>query len=77
VIRHAILRQAQLGGPTVRKPNKTFHVKLRTNAIQHVRAATFKIYGDHLVFLTAEGRLAALFLLGIVDSWNEIEEARI
>jgi hypothetical protein len=54
--------------------NKTFLVRLRNNNIQHVRAATVEIRGEHLAFLTAEGALAALFLFSIVESWNEMED---
>ena len=32
-----------------------------------------KIQGDHLVLLNAQGKLAALFSLDIVESWNEVE----
>jgi hypothetical protein len=53
-------------------PNKTFLVRLRSDAVQYVRAATVEIHGDHLVFLTAKGKLAALFSFAIVESWNEI-----
>jgi hypothetical protein len=52
-------------------PNKTFLVRLRSNAIQRVRAATFEIHGEQLVFLTAKGKLAAVFSLDVVESWNE------
>lgn len=38
-----------------------------------MQAATVEMQGDHLVFLAVEGTLAALFLLEIVESWNEIE----
>ena len=54
-------------------PNKTFLVRLRSDALQHVRAAAVEMHGEHFVFLTAEGKLAALFLFEIVESWNEIE----
>ena len=53
-------------------PNKTYLVKLRTHAIQEVRASKVEMHGEHLVFLTAKGKLAALFLLDVVESWNEI-----
>jgi hypothetical protein len=57
-------------------PNKTFLVRLRDNAaFHHVRAATVEIHGEHLAFLTAKGKLAALFLLDMVESWNEIDLA--
>jgi hypothetical protein len=53
-------------------PNRTYLVKLRTNALQQVRAAKVEVHGEHLAFLTPQGKLAALFLLEIVESWNEI-----
>jgi hypothetical protein len=53
-------------------PNKTFLVRLRSDANQHVRATTVEVHGNHLVFLTEKGKLAALFLLDLVESWNEI-----
>jgi hypothetical protein len=52
--------------------NKTFMVRLRSNSIQQVRATTVEIHGKHLVFLTAKGKLAALFSFAIVETWNEI-----
>jgi hypothetical protein len=30
------------------------------------------VYGEHLVFLNWRGKLAALFLMEIVESWIEI-----
>jgi hypothetical protein len=36
------------------------------------RAATVEMHGEHLAFLTAKGKLAALFVLETVESWNEI-----
>jgi hypothetical protein len=56
-------------------PNKTFLVRLRSNALLEVRAATVEIHGKHLAFLTEKGKLAALFLLDLVESWNEIAPA--
>jgi len=53
-------------------PNKTFLVRLSSDANQHVRATTVEVHGNHLVFLTGKGKLAALFLLDLVESWNEI-----
>jgi hypothetical protein len=54
-------------------PNKTFLVRLRSNATQQVRAAKVEVHGKHLAFLTAKGKLAAVFHLDLVESWNEIE----
>ena len=36
-------------------------------------ASSAEIHGEHLVFLHADGSLAALFLLELVESWSEIE----
>jgi hypothetical protein len=38
-----------------------------------VFASSAEIHGEHLVFLHADGSLAALFLLELVESWSEIE----
>jgi hypothetical protein len=56
----------------IRMPNKTILVKLRSAAIQHVRAARVEIHGGQLAFVTSGGKLSALFLLEHVESWNEI-----
>lgn len=58
-------------------PNKTFLVRLRSDAIQQVRAATVEVVGQHLAFLTAKVKLAALFHLDLVESWYEIEPASL
>jgi hypothetical protein len=34
--------------------------------------AAVEVEGEHLVFLNAEGTLAALFLMEIVGNWSEI-----
>jgi hypothetical protein len=38
-----------------------------------VFASSAEIHGEHLVFLHADGSLAALFFLEVVESWSEIE----
>jgi hypothetical protein len=43
---------------------------LPSPAVQHVIATSIEIHGEHLVFLNAEGKVAALFLMEIVRSWN-------
>ena len=53
-------------------PDKTYLVRLKSNAVQHVRAAKVEMHGEHLAFLTEKGNLSALFLFEIVESWNEI-----
>jgi hypothetical protein len=47
-------------------------IKPPSGALQHVTAVRAEIHGEHLVFLNSEGKLAALFLMEIVESWNEI-----
>ncbi len=37
---------------------------------QIVIAGSYRIEGEHLIFLTEDGRLAALFLLEIVEHWS-------
>jgi hypothetical protein len=53
----------------------TFLIRFRTPELipQQVIASHAQIQGDHLVLLTAQGTLAALFSLDIVESWNEVE----
>ncbi len=38
-----------------------------------VIAATAEIHGEHLVLLNSHGQLAALFVLDMVESWNELQ----
>ena len=54
-------------------PTKTYLVKLRSMAVQQVRATKVEIYSEHLVFTNAHGGLAALFLL-VVESWEEVTD---
>ena len=52
--------------------NNKYLVRLRSHAIQEVQAAKVEIYGEHLAFVTPEGKLAALFSLSVVESWSEM-----
>jgi hypothetical protein len=54
--------------------DRLFLVKLKVpqGAIHRVVAQTAEIQGEHLVLLKAEGKLAALFMLDVVESWNEL-----
>lgn len=45
-------------------------LKPPNSALQHVVAARYEVQGEHLVFINAEGKLAALFLMEIVQSGN-------
>lgn len=43
-------------------PNRTYLVKLKSNSLQQVRAEKVEVHGEHLAFLTSQGKLAALFV---------------
>ena len=53
----------------------TFQIRFRSPelTLQHVIAARAEIRGGHLVLFNAQGTLAALFSLDIVESWNEVD----
>ena len=55
-------------------PVKTYLVRFKRSDVntQLVVASGAEIHGEHLVFLDADGGLAALFVLEIVESWAEI-----
>ena len=57
---------------------KTYQVSCKTpeTSTQSVIAASCDVYGDHLVFLNSRGKLAAIFLLEIVESWSVTNESR-
>jgi hypothetical protein len=52
--------------------DKTYLVQHKTlnGSSQSIKAATVEVHGKHLAFVSAEGKLAALFLLENVESWN-------
>jgi hypothetical protein len=56
--------------------DKTYLVRIKAPsfAVQHVTAVSAEIYGEHLVFLKSKGKLSALFLIEIVESWNVIND---
>jgi hypothetical protein len=47
--------------------------KIREMPAQPVIAATVQIQGDHLVFLGSDGKVVALLLIVLVESWTESE----
>jgi hypothetical protein len=53
--------------------DKTYLVKFKKSAmpIQLVIASTVEIHGEHLAMLDSNGRLAALFVMEVVESWSE------
>jgi hypothetical protein len=56
-------------------PVKTYLIRFTRSDMptQLVVASSAEIHGEHLVFLQANGRLAALFVLEIVENWTEIK----
>lgn len=54
--------------------DKTYFLRLRlpTRRFHVVTAANAEVHSDHLVFLNSRGELLLLFLLEMVESWNEI-----
>lgn len=60
--------------PATDELQKVFVLRFRSLNMkpQTFEAATAVIHGEHLVLLNAQGKLVALFLLRIVESWNEI-----
>jgi hypothetical protein len=55
--------------------NKTFLVKFKPSAlgvVQTVIAATVEVHDEHLTFLNSQGKLAALFLLELIQSYREL-----
>jgi hypothetical protein len=55
--------------------DKPYLIRLKCSDLDPhlVIAASAEIHGDHLVFLRFDGRLAALFVIEIVESWAECE----
>jgi hypothetical protein len=55
--------------------DKTYLVRLKPRelGLHVVLAASAEIHGEHIVLLNSEGKLAALFLLEIVENWTETE----
>jgi hypothetical protein len=53
---------------------KTYIVRFKVPEImmETVKAVRVEIQGDHLVFMDLQGRLAALFLMELVESWSEV-----
>jgi hypothetical protein len=65
-------------------PDKAYVVKLKSSAkpsdlasVQTIVASTAEIHDEHLIFCDARGELTALFLMEVVQSWNELSGARV
>jgi len=56
--------------------DKTYRVqqKVPDGSSQIVKAATIEMHGKHLAFVNSAGRLAGLFLLENVKSWDALNE---
>jgi hypothetical protein len=54
-------------------PDKRFLLKLKPPGLsfRSIVATTAEIHGDHLALVNSEGKLAALFVLDVVDCWFE------
>jgi hypothetical protein len=59
----------------VTKPDKTYLLRFKPPELSMliVIAATAEVHGEHLVLLNAQGKLAALFVLEMVESWDEVQ----
>jgi hypothetical protein len=56
--------------------DKTFLIRFKLATYlspRRVLAERAEIRGEHLILLNSEDKLAALFLLEIVDSWFEVK----
>jgi len=56
--------------------DKTFIVRFKARELstQLVIAANAEIHADHMVLLNSTGKLTALFLLEVVESWTELPQ---
>jgi hypothetical protein len=58
--------------------DKTFIVKFKPSAlgvVHTVIASRVEIHDEHLTFCNSEGKVAALFLLAIVQSYSELQRS--
>jgi hypothetical protein len=57
--------------------DKTYLVRFKSDGLesQLVIAAIAEIQDEHLVLLDTNGKLAALFLMEVVESWSELPGA--
>jgi hypothetical protein len=57
-----------------RTADRTYLVYLRapSPAVQRVVASRFEIHEEHLVFVDREGKLVALFVMELVESFNVV-----
>lgn len=55
--------------------DKTYVIRFKGTDLpsQVTIAASAEFHGEHVVFLRSDGRLVALFVMEIVESWSEFE----
>jgi hypothetical protein len=56
--------------------DKTFLIRFKLATYlspRPVLAAKAEVQGEHLILLNSQNRLAAMFLLELVDSWSEVK----
>jgi hypothetical protein len=60
-------------GAALKMSDRCFLVRFKPPELstQPVIADTSEIQGDHLALINSQGKLAALFLLEVVESWSE------
>jgi len=58
-------------------PERCFWIRFNAShsAPQLVRAAKVEIHGEHLVFLSSTGELAALYLLEVINDWHDLSSS--
>jgi hypothetical protein len=56
--------------------DKTFIIRFKRKELRPlaVTAQHAEFHGDHLVLLTSSGKLAALLLADVIESWAEIDK---
>jgi hypothetical protein len=56
--------------------DKTFLIRFKLATYlspRPVLAARAEVQGEHLILLNSQNKLAAMFLLELVDSWSEVK----
>jgi hypothetical protein len=59
--------------------DKTYLVRIKAPsfALQHVTAVSAEMHREHLVFFSLDVKLAALFLMEIVESWTVLNDGGV
>jgi hypothetical protein len=58
--------------------DRTFIVRFKVPGLgtQRVMATNAEVHAEHIVLLNSTGKLAALFLMEVVESWTELPGCR-